>query len=183
MSFVFRVGPPSYVFPAPFAREVSETLERVFGFVSDNQYSKLETFIGKLSPPGLVRKPDDHIFCSQELPDGAWLEFQQSAKRLLKPAEITHLLALHENNTVCIAGVDEPETIRINRNASLQVAGLSALMRELLAYSSVAKLPVDPAELRRLQTNASPSVTNTYIELMLSVQFALKSGSALWLIR
>lgn len=59
------------------AREVSETLERRFGFISANQFTKLETFISKLSLPGLVRKPNNQIFHSDELPEVAREEPQK----------------------------------------------------------------------------------------------------------
>lgn len=182
MSFVFRAGPSSYVFPEPLAREVNEALERRLGFISDSQYNKLETFIGKLSPPGLVPKPGTQVFCSKELPPGSWAKLQQSAAGLLDPTEIHHLRAVNSGRGAYVADLSEPETIQVNRTEALQVAGLSNLIRELLAYASSAGLPVEGTELRRAQGKSSDSATTTYVELMLAAQFALRAGCALWLI-
>lgn len=181
MGFVFRAGPASYVFPESLASEVCEALERRFGFISDNQYSKLETFLSTLSPPGLVRKPADKVFCSKELPAGAWEELQQAVRAKLNPSEISHLLAVPAGNGAYIPGLAGPETVRIS-GTDLRVAGVEALLKELLIYSSIAKLPVEQLDLRALEKSVSDYPASTYIQLMLGVQFALAAGCGLWLI-
>lgn len=187
MSLVFQVAPASHIFPAPLAREVSETLERRFGFISDNQFTKLETFISKLSPPGLVRKPNDQILHSDELPDVAWEELQHKAASLLGPGETQHLQFITAGRGVYITGVLEPQLVRINQNFELQVAALSLLIRELLAFSSLAQLPVEEAALKTtyeaLQKSDADLSTLAYLQLMLAAQFASRAGCALWILK
>jgi len=187
MSLVLQAAPASHVFPADLAREVSETLERRFGFISDNQYTKLETFISKLSPPALVRKPNDQIFHSDELPDTAWEGLQRKAAELVGAGETQHLQFVTAGRGVYITGVLEPQLVRINQSVELQVAALSSLIRELLAYSSVARLPVEEEALRAKYDAHRESdgdlATLTYLQLMLAAQFASRAGCALWVVK
>lgn len=187
MGLLFQAVPASHVFPAALAREVSDLLERRFGFISDNQYTKLETFIGKLSPPGLVRKPNDQVFCSDELPETAWAQLQHRAAQLLGSNETAHLQFIAAGRGVYITGTVEPQLVKINPRLELQVAGLSSLIRELLAYSSAAQLPVDETSLHKtyqLRSRQSPPdlPTLAYLQLMLAAQFASKAGCALWVV-
>jgi hypothetical protein len=182
LGFVFRAGPPSCAFPQPLARDVSDVLERHFNFSGDNQYIRLETFISQISPPGLVRKPDNQVFCSEDLPSGGWRALQERASSRLKSSEIRHLLFVDSGMGAYIHGAIEPENIRINQDMTLQVAGLPSLLRELLAYSSVTKLPVEPADLHRFPADPNDWSTLTYIQLMLGAQFALDAGCALWVV-
>jgi len=186
LGLLFQAAPSSHVFPGALAREVSAVLERRFGFISDNQYSKLETFIGKLSPPGLVRKPDDQVFHSEELPQPAWEQLQHRAAELLGSNETPHLQFI-SGQGVYITGSLEPQLVKINQGFELQVASLSSLIRELLVYSSAAQLPVEETALNKVYSIRSrepqPDLpTLAYLQLMLAAQFASRAGCALWVV-
>ncbi len=194
MGLSFQAGPAAQVFEKSFAREVSATLERRFGFVCESPHAKLETFISKLSPPALVRKPhklDDESYCSEEVAWSGWEELQKSAQALLGAREIPHLLFVEAWQGAYLPMPLDPQVVKISKSEELRVASLPALIRELLAYSTAARLPVEEAALRALYAEYSEDDDRvdadmhiqTYLQLMLTAQYASKAQCALWVVK
>jgi hypothetical protein len=191
MGLSFQAGPTTQVFESSYAREVSDALERRFGFISESQHSTLETFVSKISPPGLVRKPRDERFCSEEVAWSGWEQLQQDAQMLLGRNEIPHLLAVDAWQGVYLPIAVEPQRVRVNREQELQVASLLSLVRESLAYSSAVELPVEEGAIKELWLTYmedddkidSDMHIQTYLQLMKTAQYALRKSHALWIVK
>jgi hypothetical protein len=185
---VLHAAPVSLVFPPALAREISDALERRFGFMSDSQYFKVETFIGKLSPPGLVWKPDDQVFHSDELPEITWEQLQRRAAQLVGSNETPHLQFMTATRGAYITGILEPQLVKVNQSYELPVASLASLIRELLLYSSAAQLPVERTAMQKMydtcRRESQPDLpTLGYLQLMSAAQVASRVGCALWMAR
>jgi hypothetical protein len=186
----FQAGPASHVFQPAFAREVNDAFERRFGFVTETSHSRIETFISKLSPPGLIHKPEDESYCSEEVAWSGWTELQQSAQSLLAASEVSHLLFVEAWQGAYLPLSLDPQVLKID-GQELRVASLPSLVRELLVYSSAARLPVEPNDLRKLYAAYAENDSRagadmhiqTYLQLMLTAQYASRAECVLWVVK